>query len=127
MHSIVHPEVSCQKSKLRWVHRHPAALISLQQTFLFLKLKARKPQMGSRDVLYSFFNLGTKWGWVVNTIPWVTLLPGKRPGTHFTEGWVCPRASLVGCGKSCFLLGFNPWTFQPVLSCYISAHPETGK
>jgi hypothetical protein len=28
-----------------------------------------------------------------------TLLSGKRPGTHCTEGWVGPRASLDGCGK----------------------------
>ena len=26
--------------------------------------------------------------------------PGKRPGTHCTEGWVDPRAGLDGCGKS---------------------------
>ena len=29
-----------------------------------------------------------------------TLLPGKRPGTHCTGGWVGPRVSLDGCGKS---------------------------
>jgi len=29
------------------------------------------------------------------------LRPGKRPGIHFTGGWVGPRASLDGCGKSC--------------------------
>ena len=29
-----------------------------------------------------------------------TLLPGKRPGTHCTGGWVGPRAGLDGCGKS---------------------------
>ena len=28
------------------------------------------------------------------------LPPGKRPGTHFTGGWVGPRAGLDGCGKS---------------------------
>ena len=27
---------------------------------------------------------------------------GKRPGTHFTGGWVGPRAGLDGCGMSCF-------------------------
>jgi hypothetical protein len=26
--------------------------------------------------------------------------PGKRPGTHFIEGWVGPRAGLDGYGKS---------------------------
>ena len=28
------------------------------------------------------------------------LTPGKRPGTHYTEGWVGTVASLDGCGKS---------------------------
>ena len=27
------------------------------------------------------------------------LPPGKRPGTHFTGGWVGPRTGLDGCGK----------------------------
>jgi hypothetical protein len=27
------------------------------------------------------------------------LPPGKRPGTHCTEGWVGPRAGPDGCGK----------------------------
>jgi hypothetical protein len=27
-------------------------------------------------------------------------LPGKRPDTHFTGGWVGPRACLDACGKS---------------------------
>jgi hypothetical protein len=26
--------------------------------------------------------------------------PGQRPSTHFTLGWVGPRAGLEGCGKS---------------------------
>jgi hypothetical protein len=96
-------------------------LIFLQQTFLFLKLKAVKPQMWCRGVLYPFFNLGARWGWVISTTPWATFLPGKRPGTHFTEGWVCPMASLDRCGKSYLPLGFSPWTIQPVLSIYLSS------
>jgi len=28
------------------------------------------------------------------------LPPGKRPGTHFTGGWVDPRIAPDGCGKS---------------------------
>jgi hypothetical protein len=28
------------------------------------------------------------------------LLPGKRPGTLCTGGWVSPRADLDGCGNS---------------------------
>jgi hypothetical protein len=33
-----------------------------------------------------------------HTLP--ALLPGKRTGTHFTKGWVGPRAGLDGYGKS---------------------------
>jgi len=29
------------------------------------------------------------------------LTPGKRQGTHFTVGWVGPKAGLDGCGKPC--------------------------
>jgi len=28
------------------------------------------------------------------------LYPRERPGTHFTGGWVGPRAGLERCGKS---------------------------
>ena len=31
--------------------------------------------------------------------PPVVLPPGKRPDTHYTEGWVDPTVSLEGCGK----------------------------
>jgi len=27
------------------------------------------------------------------------LTPGKRPGYHYTEGWLAPRAELDGSGK----------------------------
>ena len=30
---------------------------------------AMKAQKGIRDYLYSFFNLGARWGWVVNVTP----------------------------------------------------------
>jgi hypothetical protein len=34
-------------------------------------------------MLYSFFNLGARWGWVVNATPW-PLYPRERPSTHCT-------------------------------------------
>ena len=46
------------------------------------------------------------------------LCSGKTPGTHFTGGWVGPRASLDGCGKSRSPLAFSPWTIRPVASPY---------
>jgi hypothetical protein len=43
--------------------------------------------------------------------------PWERPITHFIGGWVGPRASLDGCGKSVPPLGFDPWPVQPVACC----------
>ena len=44
------------------------------------------------------------------------LPPGKRPGTHCTEGWVGPMAGLDVCGKSRLPPGFDPRAVQPVAS-----------
>jgi hypothetical protein len=50
---------------------------------------------GSRGIVYSFLNLGARWGWSS------TSRPGRlTPGTHCTEGWVDSRAGLDWCGKS---------------------------
>jgi hypothetical protein len=45
---------------------------------------------------------------------------GKRPSTHCIGGWVDPRASLDGCGKSRPLprSGFDLRTVQHVASRY---------
>ena len=47
-----------------------------------------------------------------------TLPPRKRPGTHFTGGWVRPTPDLDGCGKPPPPPGFEPQTFQPVANRY---------
>jgi len=57
-----------------------------------------KSQRGADVWLYSSFNLGARWGWVVNVTPW-SLYPRERPGTHCTGGWVGNSAGLEGCGK----------------------------
>ena len=44
--------------------------------------------------------------------------PRKRPGTHFTGGWVGPGAGINGWGRSCLPPGFDPRTVQPVASPY---------
>jgi len=46
------------------------------------------------------------------------LYPRERPGTHYTGGWVGPRAGLDRSGKSRPPLGFNPRAIQPVASRY---------
>jgi len=40
------------------------------------------------------------------------ILPPERPGTHFTGGWVGPRAGLDG-QKTSSPLGFNPGPSSP--------------
>jgi hypothetical protein len=42
---------------------------------------AMKTQKRSRTLTYSFFNLGARWGWVVNVTP-RPLYPRERPGIH---------------------------------------------
>ena len=41
------------------------------------------------------------------------LYPRERPGTHFTGGWVGPRAGLDRCGKSRFYRDSIPGTSSP--------------
>ena len=55
--------------------------------------QATRTQRGS--IAYSFFNLGTRWGWVVNASP-QSLYLRERLGTHCVGGWVGSRAGLDG-------------------------------
>jgi len=61
--------------------------------------QATNTQRGINVYLYSFFNLGARWVWVVKATP-RPLYPRERPGTHCIGGWVGPRAGLDGCRKS---------------------------
>ena len=73
--------------------------------------QAMKAWGGGLEVwLCSFFNLGARWGWVVNA----ALPPGKRPITHSTGGLVGPRASLDRCVKSHLHLGSIPGPCSPL-------------
>ena len=56
-----------------------------------------QPRWGVDVELYSFFNLGVRWGWVVTAMP-LPLYPQERPGNHCTGGWVGPRAALAPTG-----------------------------
>jgi hypothetical protein len=57
-------------------------------------------------------NLGNRWGWVVSITPRPRFIPGERtPCTHWTGGWVGPRAGLdaEATGKNlCPCRGMNP-------------------
>jgi len=67
----------------------------------FTLVHATKAQRGSRLQLYCFFNLGARWGWVVNAKPRL-LYSWERPGAHCIRGLVSPRAALDAYGKSRF-------------------------
>jgi len=41
---------------------------------------------------YSFFNLGARWVWVVNAMPWALYPQEREPVPHSSGAWVCPRA-----------------------------------
>jgi hypothetical protein len=62
--------------------------------------------------LLLILNLGTRWGWVVSIMPWPQFTPGERtPGTHWTRGWVGPRAGLDAEARGkilCLCRGSNP-------------------
>jgi hypothetical protein len=47
-----------------------------------------KAQRGVEVYLYSFFNLGARWGWVVNATPW-PLYPRERDPVPIIQEDVC--------------------------------------
>jgi len=57
--------------------------------------RPRRPVRGVEVYLYSFFNLGVRWVWVVNSTP-RPLYPQERPGTHCRGGCVGPRSFWTG-------------------------------
>jgi hypothetical protein len=81
---------------------------------LKLKLSCYTPwrRLGGEEVyLLLIQDLGTRWGWVVSVTPRPHFSPEERtPGTHWTGGWVGPRADLdieVGGKILCLCRGSN--------------------
>jgi hypothetical protein len=79
---------------------------------------SRRPRGGVEVSLYSFFNLGARWGWVVNATPRPLYLRERDLGTYCIGAWVGPLVGLDGCGKYRPPPGFYPWTVQLVASRY---------
>ena len=77
--------------------------------------------------LYSFFNLGAWWRWVVNARPRPPP-PGKEPGTHCTGGWVGLAVVLDSWGKSRPRRGSNsrPSTFSWNVPAFVIKNYLTG-
>ena len=63
----------------------------------FAPEQAEKTQSKIQVQLYSFFNLGTRWGWVVNATP-RRLYPRKETLCPFYKGLGGPQG-LDGCRK----------------------------
>jgi hypothetical protein len=62
----------------------------------FTVLEAVKAQRGEGIKLYSFLNLGAKWGWVITVTHRPLYPPGKRHGTPFTRSRMGPRMVWTG-------------------------------
>ena len=83
-------------------------LVASSAVCRWVKVKVRKlnsqykPPWRHREVvelwLYSFFNLGATWGWVVRTTSRPFNL-GEWLGAHCIGGWVGSRSRLDGCCK----------------------------
>jgi len=73
-------------------------------------------QRVGRGIALLFHDRGTRMGWGSAARPG-SLYPWERPGTHFTGGWVDPRAGLDE-RKISFPPGFDPGPSSPLLSRY---------
>ena len=95
----------------------------------FIYNTPRRPRGGVDVYLYSFINLGVRWGWVVNTTP-RPHYPQEWPGTHCLWGRVGPRAGMDGCRTSRPPPRYDPRTVQPVANrctdCAVPAHQTQG-
>jgi len=88
-----------------------------------LKFSRYRPgvtQRVGRGIALLFHDHGTRRWWMVSS----ALYPRKRPGTHFTGGWVGSRAGLDG-RKISSTPGFDPGPSSPWLVA-IPAHNDSG-
>jgi hypothetical protein len=54
---------------LGWKQSKEVEFLKKRKKAKFTLGQAMKAQRGSRGILYFFFNLGTRWGWVVDAVP----------------------------------------------------------
>jgi hypothetical protein len=84
----------CPWNNKRWVSAYSSWLvISGNRTTRYgkggkvLTITCHEEQSGRRGTVYSFFHLGARWGWVVNTMPWLL---------YRQEGDLVPTAQEAG-------------------------------
>jgi hypothetical protein len=78
----------------------------------------RTAYRGSRGIALPFLETRHQKGVRDQRQALAAIYPQERHGTHFTAGWVGPRAGLDRCGKSRPPTGFDSRTVQPVASRY---------
>jgi len=96
----------------------------IEKFFWLVKVKVKwsryRPgvaQRVGRGIALLFHDRGTRRGWVVSSTFRPHFTSGKKPGTHFTGGWVGPRAGLDRA-ENLVPTGIRSRTFQPVVSRY---------
>jgi len=77
----------------------------------------RTAHTGSRSIALLFHDHSTRKWWVVSVTPWPLFAPGKDPVPIVQDvGWA-PGPVWIGA-ENLAPPGFDPWTIQPVVSCY---------
>jgi hypothetical protein len=85
------------------------------------KVHPRTGHESSEGGIYSFFNLGVRWGWVVNVTPrafYSAPPPGKETRYPLYRKLGGPQGRCGRVRKITPPPGFNPPTIQPVASGY---------
>jgi hypothetical protein len=114
----------------RWKGRCNITLSAIGWEELKVKViteQAMKAQRGVEVWLYSFFNLGARWGWVVNAVH-CCFTAGKE--THYPQ-YRRLRGPQGQSGQVCKIsspLGFDSRTMEPIVIhytvCAVPAHWE---
>ena len=73
---------------------------------------------GSRGIALLFLDHGTRRGWEVSITPWPLFNPGKEPVPIVQEAGWAPGLVWTGVENLAPPPGFDPWTVQPIASCY---------
>jgi hypothetical protein len=106
-------------SKACWLLGRRSHLTTENKLLLYTARKSKTvplhamQALGGEEVwLLLIHDLGTRWGWVVSVTPQPRFTPGERtPGTHWTGGWMGPRAGLDTEARGKFICpcrGSNP-------------------
>jgi hypothetical protein len=110
------PELLMTQKASIW-QKLPTQKLHFFKDLLKLKLSyyTLRRRLGGEEVyLLPTLDLGTRWGSMVSVTPWMCSSPGERtPSTHWTEGWVGPRASVDTEARGKILsplLGIEPWS-----------------